>query len=115
MQSLWPVPEHAIRDAFAGITRIVVAELNHGQYRREIERLASGIEVVGLHRVDGELIAPESFLDGRTLREEGVDAAARDFLAGMTDRYAVALYEHLFIPKPWVGPWPVSERSPAGR
>jgi dGTPase len=46
--------------------------------------------------------APESFLDGRTLRAEGVDAAARDFLAGMTDRYAVALYEHLFIPKPWV-------------
>ncbi len=47
--------------------------------------------------------APETFLDGRTLRAEGVDAAARDFLAGMTDRYAVALFEHLFIPKPWVG------------
>jgi dGTPase len=46
--------------------------------------------------------APEAFLDGRTVREEGADAAARDFLAGMTDRYAVALYEHLFIPKPWV-------------
>jgi dGTPase len=46
--------------------------------------------------------APETFLDHRTLRAEGVDAAARDFLAGMTDRYAVALYEHLFIPKPWV-------------
>jgi dGTPase len=46
--------------------------------------------------------APEAFLDGGTLRAEGVDAAARDFLAGMTDRYAVALYEHLFIPKPWV-------------
>ena len=30
--------------------------------------------------------------------------AARDFLAGMTDRFAVALYERLFIPKPWVGP-----------
>jgi dGTPase len=46
--------------------------------------------------------APEAFLDRRTLRDEGVDAAARDFVAGMTDRYAVALYEHLFIPKPWV-------------
>ena len=46
--------------------------------------------------------APEEFLDRRTLRAEGVDAAARDFLAGMTDRYAVALYEHLYIPKPWV-------------
>ena len=45
---------------------------------------------------------PEVFLDERTLRVEGLDAAARDFLAGMTDRYAVALYEHLFIPKPWV-------------
>jgi dGTPase len=47
--------------------------------------------------------APATFLDERTLRAEGVDSAARDFLAGMTDRYAVALYEHLFIPKPWVG------------
>ncbi len=63
MQSLWPVPEVAIRAALDGITRIVVAELNHGQYRREIERLANGIEVVGLHRVDGELIAPESFME----------------------------------------------------
>ncbi|MEK6630780.1 MAG: deoxyguanosinetriphosphate triphosphohydrolase, partial [Acidobacteriota bacterium] len=45
---------------------------------------------------------PEQFLDRRTLDAEGLDAAARDFLAGMTDRYAVALYEHLFIPKPWI-------------
>ncbi len=45
---------------------------------------------------------PADFLDPRTVGAEGVDAAARDFLAGMTDRYAVALYEHLFIPKPWV-------------
>jgi len=45
---------------------------------------------------------PGEFLERRTVEAEGVDAAARDFLAGMTDRYAVALYEHLFIPKPWV-------------
>ena len=62
VQSLWPVPERAIRTALGGgITRVVVAELNHGQYRREIERLAGGIDVVGIHRVDGELIAPEEF------------------------------------------------------
>jgi dGTPase len=42
------------------------------------------------------------FLDARTVDAEGVDAAARDFLAGMTDRYAVALFERLFIPTPWV-------------
>jgi dGTPase len=45
---------------------------------------------------------PEEFLDPRTLATEGVAVAARDFLAGMTDRYAVALFERLFIPKPWV-------------
>ena len=45
---------------------------------------------------------PEEFLDLRTIENEGLDAAARDFVAGMTDRYAVNLYEQLFIPKPWV-------------
>ena len=45
---------------------------------------------------------PDEFLDARTIQDEGVDAAARDFLAGMTDRYAIGLFEQLFIPKPWV-------------
>jgi dGTPase len=45
---------------------------------------------------------PAEFLDERTMTQEGLDAAARDFIAGMTDRYAVSLYEQLFIPKPWV-------------
>ncbi len=44
---------------------------------------------------------PETFLDPATLATEGVDVATRDFVAGMTDRYAVRLYETLFIPKPW--------------
>jgi len=63
VQSLWPVPERAIRAALDGVSRVVVGELNHGQYRREIERLAGGREVVGVHRVDGELIAPGQFVD----------------------------------------------------
>ena len=44
---------------------------------------------------------PEEFLDQTTIETEGLDAAARDFVAGMTDRYAVRLFEQLFIPKPW--------------
>jgi dGTPase len=44
---------------------------------------------------------PEEFLDLRTVENEGLDVASRDFLAGMTDRYAVRLFERLFIPKPW--------------
>ena len=45
---------------------------------------------------------PLEFLDRRTMDDEGLDAAARDFIAGMTDRFAVNLYEQLFVPKPWV-------------
>jgi dGTPase len=44
---------------------------------------------------------PDEFLDARTIEREGLDSAARDFVAGMTDRYAVRLFEQLFIPKPW--------------
>jgi dGTPase len=44
---------------------------------------------------------PDEFLDLRVVDAEGIDSAARDFIAGMTDRYAVSLYEQLFIPKPW--------------
>jgi dGTPase len=47
-------------------------------------------------------LQPDAWLDPRTLEREGLDAAARDFLAGMTDRYAVRLFEELFIPRPWI-------------
>jgi len=47
---------------------------------------------------------PDEFLDRRIIETDGLDVATRDFLAGMTDRFAVTLYERLFIPKPWIGP-----------
>src|SRR4029078_4559340 len=45
--------------------------------------------------------SPNEFLDRRTIEEEGLDAAARDFPAGMTGRSSISLYEQLFIPKSW--------------
>jgi dGTPase len=44
---------------------------------------------------------PDHYLDQTTIEAEGLDAAARDFLAGMTDRYAVSLFEELFVPRSW--------------
>jgi 2-oxoglutarate ferredoxin oxidoreductase subunit alpha len=67
--SLWPLPERALREAMRGIRQVVVAELNDGQIRREIERLAcGGAHVVGVHRLDGELITPGQILDAGELR-----------------------------------------------
>jgi dGTPase len=37
-----------------------------------------------------------------TAGEEPVERLAIDFIAGMTDRYAINLYERLFVPKAWV-------------
>ena len=64
IHSLWPVPEKQIRDAMDSVKRVVIPELNLGQYRREIERLANEEQdVIGVHRVDGELISPIEILD----------------------------------------------------
>jgi dGTPase len=46
---------------------------------------------------------PAEFLDAAIVEKDGLDVATCDFIAGMTDRYAVALFERLFIPSPWVG------------
>jgi len=61
--SLWPVPEKEIKAAFAGIHWVIVPELNLGQYSLEVERLAPDrVEIVGINRVDGELISPDEIL-----------------------------------------------------
>ena len=44
---------------------------------------------------------PARFLDGATLERDGLDVASRDFLAGMTDRFAIGLFEELFVPRSW--------------
>ena len=51
---------------------------------------------------------PQEFLDAAIMEREGLDTAAKDFVAGMTDRYAVSLYERLFVPRPWVGVGPLT-------
>jgi 2-oxoglutarate ferredoxin oxidoreductase subunit alpha len=63
VRSLWPVPEKTLALAMQEVKRVVVAESNLGQYRREIERLAGDREVIGVHRIDGELIDPEMIME----------------------------------------------------
>jgi 2-oxoglutarate/2-oxoacid ferredoxin oxidoreductase subunit alpha len=63
LKTLWPVPEKPILDALHGVKRVIVPELNLGQYRREIERLSkAGQEIIGINRIDGDLISSEEIL-----------------------------------------------------
>jgi 2-oxoglutarate ferredoxin oxidoreductase subunit alpha len=63
VHSLWPVPETALAEALVDVERVVVPELNPGLYRREIERIAAGRAVVGINRIDGEMISPLEILE----------------------------------------------------
>jgi len=62
--SLWPIPEKKILEYLTDVKRIIIPEMNHGQYRQEIERLTNGtIELVGVNRVDTFLITPEEIVE----------------------------------------------------
>ena len=67
--SLWPVPKDEIITCLEGIKQVYVIELNHGQYRREIDRFSKPNQLIfGINRVDGELITPKEILEKSGLR-----------------------------------------------
>jgi 2-oxoglutarate ferredoxin oxidoreductase subunit alpha len=58
LKTLWPVPEDVIRQAARDARRIVVVEMNLGQYVREIERILPQKPIVFCGQMDGRLITP---------------------------------------------------------
>jgi len=63
-RTLWPFPEEAVRALSRRVQRIVVAEMNMGQIRLEVERLAAGrVPVQGVHRADGLGILPAQIVE----------------------------------------------------
>ncbi|MCG6894774.1 MAG: pyruvate flavodoxin/ferredoxin oxidoreductase [Desulfobacteraceae bacterium] len=58
LKSLWPVPERLIRDKARDCRRVVVVEMNLGQYVREVQRILPGMEVSFFGQMNGELISP---------------------------------------------------------
>jgi 2-oxoglutarate ferredoxin oxidoreductase subunit alpha len=63
LQTLWPVPRKAITAACRGVKRVIVPEMNMGQYLLEIERLAPpGVEVVGVNKMNTSLLSPHEIM-----------------------------------------------------
>ncbi len=58
LKTLWPVPERLIRDKADRYRRVVVVEMNAGQYVREVERLLHGKEICFVGRMNGNLVKP---------------------------------------------------------
>ncbi len=66
LKTLWPVPEAAIRRAAAGIRRVLVVEMNLGQYVHEIARVLPGVAIALVGQMDGRLITPETIMEAIT-------------------------------------------------
>ncbi|MBQ7653841.1 MAG: deoxyguanosinetriphosphate triphosphohydrolase [Clostridia bacterium] len=49
--------------------------------------------------IENEEILPAEFEKIRA--EEGIETAVKDYIAGMTDRYAISVFEKFFVPKSW--------------
>ena len=58
LKTLWPVPENSIRKIARKFDKIVVAEMNMGQYVREIQRVVDDKPVTFYGQMDGNLIPP---------------------------------------------------------
>jgi 2-oxoglutarate ferredoxin oxidoreductase subunit alpha len=59
LKTLWPVPAKLIREKTEGVKRVVVVEMNLGQYVREVKRVLPDKEVDFFGQMDGRLITPQ--------------------------------------------------------
>ncbi|MFH1874599.1 MAG: pyruvate flavodoxin/ferredoxin oxidoreductase [Pseudomonadota bacterium] len=62
VHSLWPLPEKSLKKYVGKHSKIIVPELNLGQYCLEIERLFPNQDLVKINRIDGKLISPEEII-----------------------------------------------------
>ena len=63
LKTLWPVPEDVIGRVAKGFKRIVVIEMNLGQYVHEIKRILADRRVDFYGQMDGRLITPSKIME----------------------------------------------------
>jgi 2-oxoglutarate ferredoxin oxidoreductase subunit alpha len=63
LKTLWPVPGNLIREHAKDVKRIVVLEMNLGQYVREVKRILPDKRVDFFGQMDGRLINPQQIME----------------------------------------------------
>jgi len=64
LTTIWPFPEQEIRELARKVDIIFVAEMNLGQLRLEVERVAGGLaKVIGINSVNGQLMKPRAIFE----------------------------------------------------
>ena len=60
LNTVWPVPEKEIHEACDGATRVIVPEMNVGQYVREVQRLIGYDKVESFSSIGGAFPHPNA-------------------------------------------------------
>ncbi|NLI82963.1 MAG: pyruvate flavodoxin/ferredoxin oxidoreductase [Deltaproteobacteria bacterium] len=63
LKTLWPVPEQVLLEASRTVDRVLVVEMNLGQYVDEVRRVLCGKRVDFYGRMDGRLITPGEIVE----------------------------------------------------
>ena len=63
LKTLWPVPEQVILNAAKGMERILVVEMNLGQYLQEVRRVVGNQRVDFYGKMSGQLISPREIIE----------------------------------------------------
>jgi 2-oxoglutarate ferredoxin oxidoreductase subunit alpha len=63
LKTLWPVLEEEIASRCRSASRVIVPEMNLGQYAREVERVLPGKDIRCLGQMNGNLLTPDQILE----------------------------------------------------
>ena len=74
---------------------------NSAKVKREADMNKVEMVITQLYNYfrDRERDLPELYQ--KIAEEDGINIAVKDYISGMTDRYAISLYSELFVPKAW--------------
>jgi len=104
IENSWDQPliqmSREVREAMDGLRSYLFANVYIGSEAKREEEKAKGV-IRQLYRY---LTANPNCLPGErqmSANTEGPDRAVVDYIAGMTDRYALKVYQKLFLPFPW--------------
>ncbi len=61
--TIWPSPAKKIKEYTDKIDKVLVVELNIGQFHSEVQRAASRLDIDGLFKVNGRALSPHEIVD----------------------------------------------------
>ncbi len=89
-----------VHETFLELRRFMFLNVYHGSRAKIEERKVQGI-IAGIYRhvMDNPVVLERAL--NREVVESERERATVDYIAGMTDRYAIAFYEKIYVPRSW--------------